>query len=346
MLAIGACLLYGYAYAGHAQQTAPVVNVAGSLSATPRTAGASGFSGAVFDANGAAIAGASVTLTAVDGSLEKQMLSGDQGQFRFDGLPASTFRLSISAAGMASFSSAPLALALGESRQLTPIVLAVLGATTQVEVRVTQTEIAQEQVKAAEQQRVFGILPNFYSSYIWNAAPLNTRQKFDLAFHSLTDPMAFLGTGIAAGAEQATNTFSGYGQGASGYAKRYGASYTDEALSRLLGSAILPSLFHQDPRYFYKGSGSTRSRAIYAMTRSIITRGDNGRPQPNYSHILGSLAAGGIANAYYPPGDRGVGLVLGNALLGTAGRAVENLAREFFLRQNTPSVPAYANGKP
>ena len=94
------------------------------------------------------------------------------------------------------------------------------------------------------------------------------RQKFDLAFHSITDPVEFVGTGIIAGAEQATDTFPGYGQGAEGYAKRYGAAYADDVLGRVIGSAILPSLIHQDPRYFYKGSGSVRSRAFYAMSRA------------------------------------------------------------------------------
>jgi Carboxypeptidase regulatory-like domain len=329
----------------------PVPPVAASLRVlahdrAPAPQGSSSISGAVLDADGAAVSGASVTLAADDGSIKQVLLSSSRGEFQFTELPPKTFVLSITAAGMASFVSSKIELALAESRTLPPIVLAVMSATTQVEVSVSRTEVAQEQVKSAEQQRVFGVLPNFYSSYIWEAAPLNARQKFDLAFHSITDPMEFVSTGLIAGAEQATDAFSGYGQGAEGYAKRYGAAYTDDVLGRMIGSAILPSLFHQDPRYFYNGSGSTGSRMFYAISQSVVTRGDNGHVEPNYSHVLGSLAAGSIANFYYPAKDRGIGLVLGNALLGTAGQAAENLVREFFARKLTPNVPSYARGKP
>jgi hypothetical protein len=214
-----------------------------------------------------------------------------------------------------------------------------------VDVVIKQTDLAQEQIKAAEHQRVLGILPNFYSSYIWDAAPLNAPQKFSLAFHSITDPVEFVGTGIVAGAEQANDTFSGYGQGAKGYAKRYGAAYADDAIGKMIGSAILPSWLHQDPRYFYKGSGNVRSRMSYAISRAVVTRGDDGHAQPNYSRVLGSFAAGGLANLYYPAGDRGLALTLGNALVGTAGNAVDNLIREFLLRKLTSNVPVYENGR-
>jgi hypothetical protein len=164
--------------------------------------------------------------------------------------------------------------------------------------------------------------------------------------HSIADPVEFAGTGVVAGAEQATGTFSGYGQGAEGYAKRYGAAYADDVLGRLIGSAILPSLLHQDPRYFYNGSGSVRSRVYYSVSRALVTRGDDGRTEPNYSRILGSFAAGGLANLYYPRANRGLGLTLGDGLVSIAGHAADNLIREFFLRRLTPNVPGYESGKP
>ena len=133
--------------------------------------------------------------------------------------------------------------------------------------------------------------------------------------------------------------------GSEGYAKRYGAAYADDVLGRVIGSAILPSLIHQDPRYFYKGSGSVRSRAFYAMSRALVTRADGGQTEPNYSRLLGSFAAGGLANLYYPRADRGVGLTLADGLVSIAGHAVDNLIREFFLRSLTPNVPAYEKGK-
>jgi hypothetical protein len=321
---------------GHTQRAA------GLVSAPPDSAS---ISGTVLDANGGALSGAQVTLATPNGAHVRTQFSGGNGQFGFDELPAGNFKLTVTSSGMESFISSDIVLHAGERRELSQISLAVAAATTEVDVVVTQTDLAQEQIKAAEHQRVLGILPNFYSSYIWDAAPLNAKQKFNLALHSITDPMEFVGTGVVAGAEQANNTFSGYGQGAQGYAKRYGAAYADDAIGKTIGSAILPSLFHQDPRYFYKGSGSVRSRMFYAISRAVVTRGDNGRQEPNYSRVLGSFAAGGIANLYYPAGDRGVGLTLGNALVGTAGNAIDNLIREFFLRRLTSKVPAYENGR-
>jgi Carboxypeptidase regulatory-like domain len=350
-------LVFALSRLGYTQQT----SVSGSVKALPAApdrspsdpnAGAvskpvasSSISGIVVDASGGTIAGASLTLTSAPDLEERKLRSDSNGGFSFSGLPAGNFKLTIASPGMEPFVFPNILLNAGERRELPQISMAIAGATTEVKVVVTRTEVAQEQVKAAEHQRVFGILPNFYSSYIWDAEPLDARQKFDLAFHSITDPIEFVGTGIIAGAEQATDTFPGYGQGAKGYAKRYGAAYADDVLGRVIGSAILPSLIHQDPRYFYKGSGSVRSRAFYAMSRALITRGDGGQTEPNYSRLLGSFAAGGLANLYYPRADRGVGLTLADGLVSIAGHAVDNLIREFFLRSLTPNVPAYEMGK-
>jgi len=286
-----------------------------------------------------------LTLTSEKGGEERTSVSGNNGEFSFGGLSAGNFILTVTSPGMAPFVRPGIAVRPGERPAPLQISMAVAGTTTEVRVDVTATELAQEQVKAAEQQRVLGVLPNFYSSYIWDAAPLNSRQKFDLAFHSVADPVEFLGTGIIAGAEQATDTFPGYGQGVEGYAKRYGAAYADDVLGRMIGSAILPSLIHQDPRYFYKGSGSVRSRVFYAVSRAVVTRGDDGRTEPNYSRLFGSFAAGSLANLYYPRADRGLGLTLGDGFVSIAGHAADNLIREFLLRRLTPNVPNYERGK-
>ena len=303
-------------------------------------------SGIVLDANGGTLSGARMTLTNANNSEERTSVSGANGEFSFRELPAGNFKLTITSPGMEPLVSSGIDLSAGEKRELPQLSMAVAATTTEVQVVVTQTALAQEQVKAAEHQRVLGVLPNFYSSYIWDAASLDAKQKFDLALHSIADPVEFVGTGVVAGAEQATGTFSGYGQGAEGYAKRYGAAYADDVLGRLIGSAILPSLLHQDPRYFYNGSGSVRSRVYYAVSRALVTRGDDGRTEPNYSRILGSFAAGGLANLYYPRANRGLGLTLGDGLVSIAGHAVDNLIREFFLRRLTPNVPGYERGKP
>jgi hypothetical protein len=156
-------------------------------------------------------------------------------------------------------------------------------------------------------------------------------------------------TGAIAGIQQAQNDFSGYGQGAKGYGRRFGASYGNLIAGTYIGGAILPSLLKQDPRYFYKGTGSKRSRALYAIANSVICKGDNGHWQANYSSILGSLAAGGISNFYYPPENRdGLQLTFENALIGIGESAAVNLLQEFVIRKFTRNVPNYqpANNPP
>jgi uncharacterized membrane protein YeaQ/YmgE (transglycosylase-associated protein family) len=148
--------------------------------------------------------------------------------------------------------------------------------------------------------------------------------------------------GATAGFEQADNTFAGYGQGTEGYAKRFGANYADGFIGTTLGGAILPSWFHQDPRYFYKGTGSIMSRAGYAIANAVICKGDNGHWQPSYSGIIGGLAAGGISNLYYPKSDRsGVEVSFANAAIGTAEGALQNLVQEFIVRKFTPRLPSF-----
>jgi hypothetical protein len=106
----------------------------------------------------------------------------------------------------------------------------------------------------------------------------------------------------------------------------------------MIGGAILPSLLHQDPRYFYQGTGTNKSRALHAITSPFVCRGDNGTPQPNYSTIGGDLASAALSNAYYPASNRGLGLFFGNFLIGTGQRAAANLAQEFILRRLTPKA--------
>jgi hypothetical protein len=181
-------------------------------------------------------------------------------------------------------------------------------ATVVTEVRVgaglTPLEQAQDQVKEQEKQRVFGFIPPFYVSYVPDAVPLAPRQKFQLAWKSTIDPFTFVGVGTLAGVQQATNAFAGYGQGAQGYAKRFSAAYVNVVAGTFIGSAILTSLLKQDPRYFYKGAGSTRSRFLYALASPLVCKGNNKRWQANYSAILGSFATGGISYLYYPKSDR------------------------------------------
>jgi len=289
------------------------------------------------------VAGARVRLTGTgtgDGqSLHQEVLSGGDGQFHFANIAPGPFQLTITSADFATQTSTGI-LRSREIYIVPQIALEVATNVTDVEVGPSQTEVAEEQIKVEEKQRVFGAIPNFYVSYIPNAAPLTSKQKFKLAWKTVVDPFTFVFVGGAAGVEQAQNHFAEYGQGAQGYAKRFGAGYADTVSGTFIGAAILPSLLKQDPRYFYKGSGSKTSRTLYAIANAVICKGDNGRWQANYSNILGSLAAGGISNFYYPDQDRnGAGLTFENGALGIGATAVGNLFQEFVVRKLTPKVP-------
>ena len=296
--------------------------------------------GTVVDRSGDHILGALATLTRADQSPKQKVLSGDNGQFTFANLVPGTFRITITARNFTTQTFSGI-LHPGESYMVPPIALALVTATTQVQVVAAGTEVAEEEIKLQEKQRVLGIIPNFYVSYVHDPFPLNSKQKFELAWKTTIDPVNIILTAATAGIEQARNDFSGYGQGAQGYAKRFGAAYADAAIGTFIESAILPSLLKQDPRYFYKGTGSTRSRILYAIANAVVCKGDNKRWQPNYSNIFGSLAAGGISNLYYPAKDRGVGLTFENALIGFGVGAVVNLAQEFVIRRLTPNIPDY-----
>jgi hypothetical protein len=303
-------------------------------------------SGRVVDPSGVAAIEATVRLTCADQSLDQQMLSDDDGRFSFSDVPPGSFRLTITLEGFATQTFAGN-LRSGEGYLVPQIVLPIASASTEIRVVPSQTEeVAEAQIKDEEKQRALGFIPNFYVSYIPNAAPLTPKQKFELAGKTIVDPVTFGLTGVAAGLQQANNNFRGYGQGAQGYAKRYGAAYADTATSTLIGSAILPSLLKQDPRYFYKGTGSKRSRFLYAVANSVICKGDNGHWQANYSSILGSLAAGGISNLYYPANDRGARLTFENTLIAIGATAAANVLQEFVIRKLTPNVPNPDPAKP
>jgi Carboxypeptidase regulatory-like domain len=297
--------------------------------------------GTVIDMKGAGISGANVKLTRQDQSVSQEVTTGDDGQFAFENVAPGAFQLAITSTGFAA-QTVPGKLGTGESCTVPQITLSMATYVTEVKVELTPVEIAQEQIQDQEKQRLFGVIPNFYVSYVHNAEPLAPKQKFQLALKSTIDPVSFGVTGVIAGVQQATDQFKGYGQGAQGYGKRYGASYADLVTGTFIGGAILPSLLKQDPRYFYKGTGSVRSRVLYAMANAVICKGDNGHWQPAYSGIIGSLAAGGISNLYYPEGDRGdAALTFENTLIGIGETAAVNVLQEFVMKKFTPNVPNY-----
>jgi hypothetical protein len=309
--------------------------------------------GTVTDSHGNVIPDALVTLETDASNPQHKMLTDSTGIFSFTGLEPGTFRVTITSKGFAPWVRPDVVLAPGESCDLEKIALQIATVNTNVEVVFSRHDLAEEQIKAQEKQRVLGVFPNFYTSYVWKAVPLTSKQKFRLALRTSIEPVSFVVPAATAGIELWQIYFSGYGQGAQGYFKRFGASYADGFISTIIGGAILPSLLHQDPRYFYKGTGSIRSRALYAISTVVICRGDNGRRQPNNSNVLGNLASGGISNLYYPDTNRnGAGVTIGNALIGTATDAINALLQEFLLRKisrgvhTSPGVQPSGSSKP
>jgi hypothetical protein len=343
----GACLLCLVFLLGplclFAQEEATPSRSAGGASRQPRISDYwphGSITGSIVDDHQGLVPGALVTLIR-EGLPDTTAVAGADGQFDFLDIRPGKYNLRVAAPGLGSYFSPGLILGAGERRNLDRIMLPFTSNTASIVVTATPVEIADEQVHLQEHQRLLGFIPNFYTSYIWNAAPMTAGQKFRLATRSVFDPVVFLTTGIGAGIEQATNKYASYGQGAAGYAKRYGADFGNEVSNRMLSGATFPSLFHQDPRYFYKGIGSPPSRFLYAVSRAVVTRGDNGNSQPNYSRLLGSFSSGAISSTYRGRKDRGIGLVASTGAFHLAGYAADNLLREFFFRTITSKLPGY-----
>jgi hypothetical protein len=299
---------------------------------------ASSVSGVVIDFDGAGISGAQVVLHLDGSNTDATTVTDANGRFVFSAARAGSFAVRVVATGFGPGKTTGT-LREGNDVELDPIKLAA-AASIDVEVgAMTQQEIAEEQIHAEETQRLIGVVPNFFVTYTWKAAPLTPRQKFELSWKSALDPFSIGVVVATAGVQQAENHFAAYGPGVAGYSKRFGADYADLAIGTFVGGYVFPSLLRQDPRYFYKGTGSFMSRALYALSTAVICRGDNGHWQPNYSGVLGDLAAGAASNLYYPAYDRtGASLTIENGLVSAALDGVGNLLQEFVYHHFTPAL--------
>jgi hypothetical protein len=306
----------------------------------PDAPSASVLSGTVTDTDEATIPGAQITLQETVSKAIRTTQSDGTGAFSFFGLPPGKYLVKIAAPGFASWKVEDITVRAGENFVLPPILLGVESITSTVDA-ITMEDLAEQQISAEVKQRILGVLPNFYVSYVSNAAPLTRKQKFKLALKVTVDPVTFFTTGVTAGIEQWQGDFSGYGQGFSGYAKRYGATYGDRLASTFFGAALLPSLLHQDPRYFYRGKGHVVTRALYAVSTVVICKGDNGRWQPNYSNVFGNLAAGAISSLYYPGSEKhDAQVTVDNILIGVGTGAIGTLFQEFLLKHVTHGAPS------
>jgi hypothetical protein len=301
--------------------------------------------GTVTDVDDGTIRGATVSLQDPSLADPQRVQTGDDGFFKLDHLnPGIPYHVTVSAKGFADWTSPEVILRPGQYMDLTGIRLRIATAVTTVSA-VSPEELATEQVKAEETQRVLGFIPNFYVVYDRDAVPLTPKLKFRLALKTSTDSVTFLGAAFLAGIDQAADT-PHYGQGAKGFGQRLGSNYANGLTDIMIGGAILPSILHQDPRYFYQGTGTKKSRALHALSTPFICKGDNGRWQPNYSGLGGYLASGAIANTYYPPSNRGPGLVFSTTSIDIAADMANGLLQEFVLRKFTSSAKRRSHLEP
>jgi hypothetical protein len=284
------------------------------------------------DVNNDPVPGATVVLEGPVLGYPRRVAANDNGFFEFNDLePGTPYHVTISAKGFASWSSPDVILKPSQYLILTGTTLHIAQELTTVIVSNTAEEIATEQVKIEEQQRVFGIIPNFYVVYDHDVTPLTTKLKFKLALRTSADPATIFGVGMLAAINQAANDAPNYPQGWKGYGQRYGAAAADGLSDIMIGGAILPSLLHQDPRYFYQGTGTNKSRALHALSNPFICKGDKGKWQPNYSSMGGDLASAALTNVYYPASNRGVGAVFQIFVINTSERMFTSLVQEFIV---------------
>jgi len=289
--------------------------------------------GTVTDNSGSVAEGAVVTLTSQDKSFSKQVASGANGEFSFSNVPPGRFKLSVRAAGFSNQEFSGV-LAPGQTFLSPPLVISVATVVTDVKVSGDPVEVATEEVKIELQQRVLGVFPNFYVTYEPDPAPLTTKLKFQLAWRSSIDPVTIAGTAFLAGLEQAGDQYPEFGQGAEGYGKRLGAGYADVLGSTFLSGAIFPVLFKQDPRYYYRGTGSTRSRLLHAVGNSVWCRSDSGKWEVNYSNIAGVFGGAALASTFYPTNSPGM-FTLSNGFIRMGESSLGGVIQEFVLRKLT-----------
>ncbi len=330
-------------FACHGQSLLP--NAPDATSAQPAqqstpVPGTGTIAGVIVDQSGAAVSGATVTLLRIDGTRTRVAQDSPHGEYGFEGLRPGDFELSVKANGFKTYTSAIFTITEGQN-YLPPKIELSIGVNSVVEVYSNEAEI---ELKQEEQQKVLGIGPNYYVVYSQNPVALSGRQKYRLAFADTFAPIGFFGAAVAAGIEQASATLPGYGDDAASYFKRYAQVYGDGLTSDLLSHAVFPTLFHQDPRYFYLGTGTRKHRALHALEFAVVAHNDSGKLMPNYSYVLGALGSGALSNLYYPHADRGVGRVFINGGLVICGQAIANLVQEFIAPYFTTHSPKF--GKP
>lgn len=314
----------------------PASSAAAPIPSAPVSATQLGtINGTVTDAQDEVVPGAEVTLEGPDPDDSRKIVANDLGAFQFQGLkPSVSYRITIHAKGFVDWKSSPIILSPGQFQFVSGIRLELNGEATSVTVHASSAELSTEQVHILEQQRVLGIVPNFYVAYDPNAPPLTAKAKFQLAIRVSADPITIAGVLFMAGVNQGVR-IPDYRLGAEGYGERVGSVAADGFTDIFFGGAVLPALLHQDPRYFYKGTGTKKSRLFHALAGPFVCRGDNGHLQPNYSTVGGDVISAGFSNLYYPRGDRTWAFFGENVMISSIERTASTVTQEFVLRHLT-----------
>lgn len=218
-------------------------------------------------------------------------------------------------------------------------------ATTSAQSQPSSQSDREKQLQRQEQsQRILGVVPQFGLTSRKDAPPLTSNQKFHLFVKSAFDPFQYAAAGLQAGLGQATNEFPGYGQGAEGYGKRYGASIADQVSSNFFANFLYPSLLKEDPRYFRLGEGSIKHRILYSLEQEFVCHTDKGGRSFNWSNVLGAFTSGAISNAYYPSTDRGAGLTVSRSSIALLYGSAGGLVDEFWADIHNKLVHKHSNG--
>jgi hypothetical protein len=211
-----------------------------------------------------------------------------------------------------------------------------------------KTEQEKEIERKEQSHRLLGVVPRFGVTERQDAPPLTPGDKFHLFAKSAFDPATFAIEGLQAGLSQAENEFPGYGQGAQGYGKRFGASFADEISSGFFSNYFYPTLLKEDPRYFRLGEGSVKHRLGYAIVQEFVCRTDSGGRSFSFENVLGAFSSGGLSNVYYPSSDRGLSLTMSRSAIalayGSVGGLVDefwpDISRKLFKKHNKAAQPA------
>jgi hypothetical protein len=294
--------------------------------------------GNVTDSSGAPVFGAVVIVEGGEGGTYSTV-TDEKGIFRISSLASGNYTVKISANGFSDWTASNVPASADPESKPILAALQVAPQVTAITVGLPPDEVAAEQVSHQLKQRTLAVIPNFYVSYDGQPAPLSAKRKFHLSLRLLVDPATIGAAGVTAGIQQEKNSYYEWGQGAQGYAKRFFAAYGTAAHNLVITSVVAASVLHQDPRYFYSGRGTVARRAWYAVQSAFRTKGDNGKWQPPYAGVIGTMASAEISNTYYP-GSRTQYSLLGRSLMfHFVGLTAVNLAQEFLLRKVTSHKP-------